>query len=90
MAMVVVLLDRPNELTLTQAALLELARLGVTSVAVLEDGGATGLVLEGWAFEPKEAGAALVAVAGPAARGRTLHPVGQLAVAPPRSEGGIR
>ena len=42
MAMVVVLLDRPNELTLTQAALSELARLGVTSVAVLEDGGATG------------------------------------------------
>jgi len=88
--MVVVLLDRPNEVMLTQAALSELARLGVASVAVLEDGGAVGVVLEGWAFEPNTAGAALVAVAGPTARGRTLHPVAQLAVSPPRSEGGIR
>ena len=55
-AMVVVLFPvSDDEPSLQPAALDELARLGVTSIALLRDSSLAGLVLEGWAFDPRDA-----------------------------------
>jgi hypothetical protein len=81
-AIVVVLLPVSDaEPSLQPAAISELARLGVTSVAVVRDERTVGLVVEGWAFDPGRSAAAVVAaVAGPSARARTLHPLMEMAV----------
>ncbi len=53
MAMLVVLLDADEgEVTLGSRAVDQLARLGVTSVALLGDERTVCIVLEGWAFDP--------------------------------------
>jgi hypothetical protein len=41
-----------------------LARLGITTVTVVRDGATVGAVLEGWAFNPEDAGAAAAILAG--------------------------
>jgi hypothetical protein len=82
-AMVVVLFPgSDDEPTLQPAALEELSRLGVTSVAVLRDQSGAGLVLEGWAFAPGDAPRAASIVAGVGADVRTLEPLVQIAVSP--------
>jgi hypothetical protein len=58
----------------------QLARLGVTSVAVLRDTSLAGLVLEGWAFDPQDAQRAAAAVTGARAGLRFLQPLVQMAV----------
>ncbi|TMM27933.1 MAG: hypothetical protein E6F93_13310 [Actinobacteria bacterium] len=81
MAMVVVLFPASDEEpTLRPGALEELARLGVTNVALLRDGSTAGLVLEGWAFAAEAAQQAAWAVAGACDDVRTLHPLAQMAV----------
>jgi hypothetical protein len=55
--------------------------LGVTRVALLRDGTLTAVVLEGWAFDPAEAGIAAGAVFPGGERVvRTLHEIEQVAV----------
>ena len=71
-------------------ALEKLARLGVTTVALVRDGSTAGLVLEGWAFDPASAAEAACAAAGVCAGVRTLRPLAELAVSPASFEGGVR
>jgi hypothetical protein len=88
-AMVVVLYhsvsgDGPS---LKQEGLEELARLGITSVALVRDRCVAGLVLEGWAFDPGDAPQAACAVAGSREGIRMLHPLAHLAVSSVASPG---
>ena len=82
MAILVVLVPASDaEPSLHHAAVAELARLGVTSVALLRDDRTFGLVVEGWAFDPgRSAEAVVAAVARTASRVRTLHPLLEMAV----------
>ena len=90
--MLVVLMEQKGrEPALSQRALGELARLGITSVSLLRDERMVGLVLEGWAFDPaRSAEAASAAVAGADTGARTLHPLVQMAVSAAPAEGGLR
>ncbi len=88
MAMMVILLDPSSGFSVRQELAEELARLGVTSVAVVRDSEAVGVVLEGWLLDPaRSAGAAARAVGGTAGA-RVLHPVLQMAVSPAQAQGG--
>jgi hypothetical protein len=88
-AMVVVLFPASDEEpTFRPGALEELARLGVTNVALLRDGSTAGLVLEGWAFAVEAAPQAACAVAGACDDVRTLHPLAQMAVSAAAKGGG--
>lgn len=79
--MVVVLIPMSDEEPALQpAALGALARLGVTSVSLLCDEQTAGLVLEGWAFDPAQAGEAARAAVGAHEGIRTLEPLMQMAV----------
>lgn len=89
MAMTVLLVDSAETgFCLREQLLSELARLGVTSVALVRDERTVAIVLEGWAFDPeRSAEAAAEAVkATPAAR--TLRPVMHVAVASGAAKGG--
>lgn len=67
-------------------AAIELARIGVTCVSLVHDEAGTGVVVEGWAFDPFLAGERAAAiVAGASTRARTLRPLLQTAVASERS-----
>ena len=81
MAMVVALFPVGDEPRLEPAGLEELARLGVTNVALLRDSSLAGVVLEGWAFNPRDAQRAVRAIAGAAEGVRTLRPLVQMGVA---------
>jgi hypothetical protein len=92
-AMVVVLLPASEtDSSLQPAAVSKLARLGITSVAVVRDERTVALVAEGWAFEPSRSSEAVVAaVAGDGSSAQTLHPIAELAVsAAPLPNGGTR
>jgi hypothetical protein len=79
--MVVILFPVSDEEPRLQPAALEkLARLGITSVALLRDTSVAGLVLEGWAFDLRDAPQAARAVAGARQDLRTLEPLAQMAV----------
>jgi hypothetical protein len=79
--MVVILFPISDEEPRLQPAALEkLARLGITTVALLRDTSVAGLVLEGWAFDPRDAPQAACAVAGAREDIRTLEPLAQMAV----------
>jgi hypothetical protein len=69
-----------EEPVLQPAALATFARLGVTSVSLLRDEQTAGLVLEGWALDPTQAGEAARVAAGAREGIRTLRPLVQLAV----------
>ena len=89
MAMVVVLFPVSDaEPTLEPAGLEELAKLGVTSIALLRDRSLAGVVLEGWAFSPCDTRRAVHAVAGASAGVRTLRPLVQMGVSPTAVLGG--
>jgi hypothetical protein len=80
-AMVVVLFPvSDEEPKLEPGALETLARLGVTSVALLRDTSIAGLVLEGWAFDARYAFQAARAVGELHDDVRLLHPLVQMAV----------
>jgi hypothetical protein len=81
-AMMVVLLsaDRATP-SLRATAAARLARLGVTSVDVLRDERTVGLVIEGWAFDPRLSTADVVAaVTAEASSTQTLLPLVHVAV----------
>jgi hypothetical protein len=86
-AMIVVLVPVSEAApSLQPGAVSELARLGVTSVAVVRDDRTLGLVVEGWAFDPSRSAEAVVtAVAGRTSGARTLHPLAEMAVSTARS-----
>jgi len=69
-----------EEPALQAAALVALARLGVTSLSLLRDEHTAGLVLEGWALDPSRAGEAAHAAVGAGEGIRTLQPLMQMAV----------
>jgi hypothetical protein len=69
-----------EEPALEAGALTALAALGITSVSVLCDEQAAGLVLEGWAFDPARADEAVRAAVGARDGVRKLEPLFQLAV----------
>jgi hypothetical protein len=68
------------EPTLEPSGLEELARLGVTNVALVRDTRIAGLVLEGWAFDVRDAHRAAGAVAVAHEDVRTLKPLAQMSV----------
>lgn len=89
MAMVAVLFPISDAVpTLEAAALEELASLGITSVALLRDSSIAGLVLEGWAFDVRDAERAARAVAGTCEGVQTLQPLAQVSVSPADAHGG--
>jgi hypothetical protein len=78
--MMVVLLGRSGgEFNLRPDHVSELARLGVTNVALLRDEQTIGIVLEGWAFDPALSAPAAAEAVG-AVGARALHPVLHMAV----------
>ena len=87
MAMMVVLLgEAEDEFSLRQDQISELARLGVTNLALVRDDRNVAVVLEGWLFDPVDSAEAAVLAVG--AGSRTLHPVLQMAVSATAPEGG--
>jgi hypothetical protein len=90
MAMTVVLFRASDEEPkLKPAALEELARLGVTEIALLRDTTVAGLVLEGWAFDARDAPRAVCAVAGACDQLQVLEPLVQMAVSAATERGGL-
>jgi hypothetical protein len=79
---VVLLQASQEEPSLNPAAVTALARLGVTGIAVVRDARMLGLVLEGWAFDPRRSAEAVVEALGPRLRARTLYPLLDMAVSP--------
>ena len=82
MAMLVALLPDPaGRFALGAETARRLAALGVTHVTLVRDEQATGVVIEGWAFDPGESGtAAIAAVAGDGGPARALRPLAQLTI----------
>jgi hypothetical protein len=80
--MVVVLVPASEaDPSLQPASVSKLARLGVTSVALVRDERTLALVVEGWAFEPGRSSEAVVAaLAGNGSSAQTLHPIAEMAV----------
>ncbi|MBA2756714.1 MAG: hypothetical protein H0U37_04650 [Chloroflexi bacterium] len=78
--MVVLLVDGHDGISVGPEAAAQLARLGVTNVAVVRDREITGLVLEGWLFDLASTSEAASAVVGPDRAVRVLEPLIQLAV----------
>jgi hypothetical protein len=89
--MVVVLFPVSDEEPRLQPDALEkLARLGVTSLALLRDTSVAGLVLEGWAFDPRDASQAASAVGAARENVRLLQPLVQMAVSTAAAQSGNR
>ena len=81
MAMTVLLLDPADGgFCLREAFLSNLATLGVTSVALVRDERALGIVLEGWMFDPAQSAEAAANAVGVRPRPRTLRPLVHMAV----------
>ena len=80
--MMVVLLEAADEeFSVRPDQIAELARLGVSNLALVRDRQTVGIVLEGWLFDPVRSAAR--AVRAVADGGRPLHPVLQMAVSTP-------
>lgn len=89
MALLVVLLSADEgEVPLGSDSIEALARLGVTTVSLARDEHTAAVILEGWAFDPTRANAALTALGPGADKARTLQPVVQMAVTTAVNEGG--
>jgi len=89
--MVVVLFPSSDEAPRLQPDALEkLARLGVTNVALLRDASVAGLVLEGWAFDPRDAQQAAYAVGGVDEDVRLLQPLVQMGISSSAAPGSDR
>jgi hypothetical protein len=81
MATIVVLVEggRPG-VTLDPSAMAALAELGVTSLTLVRDGEAVGVIVEGWAFDAESFAAAVGALGADRIGTRVLFPVSQTAV----------
>ena len=83
MPMAVLLVASPaQELSLGPETLRQLAALGVTDLAFLRDEQTVGLVLQGWAFDPRQSAAALHTLIATTENTRTLLPLSQASVSP--------
>ena len=83
MPMVVLLVPSPaQELSLGPETLRQLAALGVTDLAFLRDEQTVGLVLQRWAFDPRQSAAALDTLITATEDTRTLLPLSQSSVSP--------
>jgi hypothetical protein len=88
-AIMVVLVDEASgDFCLRREFVDKLARLGVTSVALVRDEATVGIVLEGWLFDPARSAGAVAEAFGTASGVRTLHPVLHMAVSIAANEGG--
>ncbi|HYZ19070.1 MAG TPA: hypothetical protein VE615_05965 [Gaiellaceae bacterium] len=89
MAMMVLLVgDADGEFCLREKLVSELARLGVTNIALVRDDETLGVVLEGWSFDPARSARDVTRMVAAPAGARTLHPVMHLAVSNAADEGG--
>lgn len=76
MAIVLLVLDvAGGSFALGPQAGRELARLGVTRVAVMQDGATVGVLLEGWAFDSTSTPRAIDALDGLGGKPKVLLPV---------------
>lgn len=76
MAMLLILLPAGAKACLRSEAVSALARVGVTSLALVRDDRSTGVIVEGWAFDPiGSAEAVIAAVSGRSPEARALQPV---------------
>jgi hypothetical protein len=74
--MLLILLPAGATACLRSEAVPALARIGVTSLALVRDERSTGVVVEGWAFDPiVSAEAVIAAVSEPSEQARALQPV---------------
>jgi hypothetical protein len=74
--MLLILLPAGAKTCLRSESVSALARVGVTSLALVRDERSTGVVVEGWAFDPIGSAAAVIAaVAEPSRQARALQPV---------------
>jgi hypothetical protein len=90
-AMVVVLFPVSDaEPSLERPALEQLARLGITSIALLRDETLTGAVLEGWAFDLHDATRAARTLWGIRDGLQVLQPLVHMAVSPEAAASGDR
>ena len=64
----------------------ELARLGVTRLAVMQDGTTLGVLLEGWAFDSTSTARAIDALDTPGINPKVLLPVLDVSVSRPGAE----
>lgn len=79
--MLLVLLPAGTQTCLPSDGVSALARIGVTSLALVRDERSIGVVVEGWAFDPAEsAGAVLAALSGSARGVRALQPVMEMSL----------
>jgi hypothetical protein len=86
--MMVVLLEASDgEFCVRPEQISQLARLGVSNVALVRDPQTVGIVLEGWLFDPTRSGTA--ALSGLASGGRVLHPVLHMAVSTASAPSGV-
>jgi hypothetical protein len=80
--MVVILIaGDENNVLLDSRALEGVARLGITSLALLRDDDLVALVMEGWAFDATNSRQAVEALVSSTGRPvRTLHPLGHMVI----------
>jgi hypothetical protein len=82
MGMLLILVEGTDDVAIGAGSAGLLASLGVTRLAVLQDGDGLALVLEGWAFDPARlADSALEIVAQGGRKNRSLHQVAEVSVA---------
>lgn len=87
MAMVVVIFDGAgHEPMLPPESLERLAALGVSSLTLVRDGTTAGLVLEGWAFDPRSTRDQVLAAVGAGTDAQTLEALAHTAVSAARHE----
>jgi hypothetical protein len=86
--MVLLLGEADGEFCLRQELVSNLARLGITHVALVRDEQTAGVVLEGWLFDQAHSGDAAAVAFGAVSGARALHPVMHLAVSTAIPQGG--
>jgi hypothetical protein len=78
--MVLLVSNGGGEFCLREELFSNLARIGVTNVAVVRDDRTVGIVLEGWLFDPVRDARSAAEAVGAAPQVRALHPFMHLAV----------
>jgi hypothetical protein len=87
---VVLLPASQDESSVPPAAATALARLGVTAISIVRDDRTLGLVVAGWAFDPRRSAEAVVEALGRTRLGaRTLYPLLEMAVFKPPLGSGL-
>jgi hypothetical protein len=88
MGMLLVLVKGTDDVALGAGSAGLLASLGVTRLAVLQDGEGLALVLEGWAFDPTRLGDSAIEIVAPGGGGtRSLNQIAEVSVAAATTEG---